>query len=153
MVLWLYKKFYSYRYKNSKKLYVKALVKKAISLQEYSKYKDAKKIYIDILNSNLELDSFEYSVILNNLVVVCYYNNELKEARDYYKKLSRLREKMLYSDIELYGIDYIYTKLMGLEWFNIKIAKDEISSLKELLTYYKGIYNTKYLEEKIRTLL
>ena len=149
MYLWLLELFFAKKCKEQK-IDVDNLLHKAIELQYKNSYKEAKKIYLYIISLKCQIELFDYSVALNNLVVILYNTKEFEDAKRYYKELSRVREKLLYADIELYGIDYIYTKIMGIEWFNS--SNKELNSLQEMLQCYKGVYNTFYLEEKIKTL-
>jgi len=133
-----------------KRYEVNFLIEKALKLQNNNAIKEAKEIYQEIIAKKEEIELFEYSLALNNLVVLCYENNDLKQANLYYEELVQVREELFALDCELYGIDYIYTKVMGVEWFQ-KSTK-ELEGAKKLLASFKGVYNTTFLEQKINSL-
>jgi tetratricopeptide (TPR) repeat protein len=133
-----------------KKYSVDFLLKKALQFQKEHKYEEAKRIYLEIIDLQEYIELFDYSIALNNLVVIYYEEKEFAQAKGYYEELRDVREKLFSLDYELYGIDYIYTKVMGVEWF--KRSKDELKGAKKLLAFYKGIYNTTFLEQKISSL-
>ena len=133
-----------------KKYNIKSEIKKALEFQSQGETLKAIEIYLNILSLKEKIELVNYSLALNNLVVIYYESNEIEKAKTYYEELVQVREELFILDYELYGIDYAYTKVMGVEWFHK--SKKELEGVKKLLISYKGIYNTCFLEEKINAL-
>jgi len=119
--------------KHIKENYYNQQFRKAIEYQKNGNFKEAleiyKELYIKLAQDNCQK---KLAIVLNNMIVVRKKLNY--EAKGLFKKLLKLRFSLVMQYEELYTIDYIYTLLMGVEWFNL--PKDKLSQAESLLEMY-----------------
>ena len=126
------------------------LINKALFLQNKENFIEAKKLYKELLVFNL-IDE-QKALVINNLVVVYYNLKEQERAKELFKKLISLREKLIIKDFELYALDYAFTLVMGVEWFNL--PKSNLEKVATIAEDFKEIYkvDTLFLFKKIEEL-
>ena len=110
----------------------------------------SKKIYQELLVYNLTDE--QKALVINNLLVIYYNLKEKEKAKELYKKLISLREKLIIKDFELYALDYAFTLVMGIEWFNL--PKSNLEKVASIAEDFKDIYkiDTLFLFKKIEEL-
>lgn len=119
--------------KYTKEKYYNENISKAIECQKSERYQEALEIYKE-LYSQLKKDNnkIKLAIVLNNMVVV---KKELKhEAQELFEKLLELRFSLVVRYEEHYAIEYIYTLLMGVEWFGL--PKEKLTQAEALLDMY-----------------
>ncbi len=139
------------RYKNmhTKENYYSNNISKAIEYQKNGMLDNALEIYNE-LYVNLENDNCqkELALVLNNMIVI---KKELNmNAEELFNKLLKLRFSLLIKYEEYYAIDYIYTLLMGVEWFGL--PKDTLTKAENMLKIYSGFSIYQPTLEKINKL-
>ena len=139
------------RYKNihTKENYYSNNISKAIEYQKNGMLDNALEIYNE-LYVNLENDNCqkELALVLNNMIVI---KKELNiNAKELFNKLLELRFSLLIQYEEYYAIDYIYTLLMGVEWFGL--PKDTLTKAESMLKIYSGFSIYQPTLEKINKL-
>ena len=143
----LFLNFSSFKRKDA----VKEKIKKATTLLKKKKFLQAEQAYTELLNEIKEDRNYleEYALVLNNLIVA---KHELgKDARKLYEELYELRLALAEQDSSYFGIDYIYTILMGVEWFDK--PKENLLEAKSALKDYKNFAFYKQTLDKINELL
>ncbi len=143
----LFFNFLSFKRKDA----VKEKIKKATTLLKEKKFLQAEQAYTELLNEIKEDRNYleEYALILNNLVVIKHALGE--DVTKLYKELFSIRMQLVEKDSAYFGVDYIYTLLMGVEWFNE--PKENLLRAKSALKDYKNFAFYKDAMKKIDELL
>ncbi len=121
-----------------KKVALENRIKKATLFLKKKQYFEAKKAYEEILKLIEGKREYyqEYALVLNNLIVAKYFLQEdSKEIEHLYKKLCMVRFELLQEDSNYFGIDYLYTVLMGVEWFGY--PKEKLNEAKQIASDFK----------------
>ncbi len=124
-------------------------INSAIKLQKEGSYLRALKIYNELYKELKEKGEKEkLALVINNMLVI---KHELKQdSKELYDELSDLRFSLMLRDEECFTIDYIYTILMGVEWFNM--PKNKLENAKKMLNMYKQFSIYKPILDKINLL-
>ncbi len=81
-----------------------------------------------------EGDKVRLAIVLNNIIAIEHKKNNA--SFKLYKELLELRFQLFMKNEEQFAKDYVYTLLMGVEWFNE--AKENIQIAKKLLELFKN---------------
>ena len=121
--------------KHSKENYYSEKISKAIEYQKNGLFLEALKIYEE-LYAKLKQDNNQekLALVLNNIIVVKRELNH--DSKELFKRLLELRFSLVMQYEEYYTIDYIYTLLMGVEWFDL--PKEKLTQAESLLKIYSG---------------
>ncbi len=92
---------------------------------------------------------FKLAQVINNMIVAKIKKG--LDAKKLYKELSGLRFQQFLRSEERFGVDYIYTLLMGVEWFDLPI-ENTLNKAKKILNNYKNQPFYSKLLEKIEDL-
>ncbi len=124
-------------------------INSAIKLQKEGSYLRALKIYSELYKELKEKGKKEkLALVINNMLVI---KHELKQdSKELYNELCDLRFSLMLRDEECFTIDYIYTILMGVEWFNM--PKNKLENAKKMLNMYKQFSIYKPILDKINLL-
>ncbi len=135
--------------KEAKENYYNENISKAVKYQENGEPQEALKIYEKLYPQlKQDNDKVELALVLNNMLVA---KKELKQqAKDLFKELLELRFSLLIQYEEYYAIDYIYTLLMGVEWFGL--PKEKLTQAEKLLASYSEFSIYQPTLEKINNL-
>ncbi len=135
--------------KEARENYYNKNINKAVKYLESGQPQEALNIYEELypqLKDNN--DKVELALVLNNMIVA---KKELKQyAKELYEELLELRFSLLLQYEEYYAIDYIYTLLMGVEWFGL--PKEKLTKAKKLLASYSEFSIYQPTLEKINKL-
>ena len=129
---------------------IEQLINKALILQNKENFVQAEKLYKELLVYNLTLE--QKALVINNLVVIYYNLKEKAKAKELFEKLLSLREELIIKDFELYALDYAFTLVMGVEWFNL--PKSNLEKVAVIAEDFKEIYkiDTLFLFKKMEEL-
>ncbi len=135
--------------KNKKNNYYDENLSRAIKYHEEGLLHEALDIYKE-LYTKLKQDNYQekLALVLNNMIIIKKESNQ--EAKELFNKLLELRFSLLIRDEEYYSIDYIYTLLMGVEWFDL--PKDKLIQAESMLKIYSNFKIYKPTLEKIKEL-
>ena len=117
-----------------KEEYYSEKITKALEYQKQEQFQKALTLYKE-LYTKLKQDNYQekLALVLNNMIVVKKELNH--KAKELFDELLELRFSLVMQYEEYYTIDYIYTLLMGVEWFNL--PKKKLTQAEGLLGIYK----------------
>ena len=95
-------------------------------------FKKYQKLYSEF--KKRELDA-ELAVVINNMISLKHTLN--RHSDELYEELLELRFKLFLKDEERFAKDYIYTLIMGVDWFH-KPKDKNLNQAKKLLDIYKN---------------
>ena len=135
--------------KHSKENYYSQNITKALEYQKNGLLLEALEIYEE-LYSKLCQDNYQdkLALVLNNIIVIKKELNH--DSKELFERLLELRFSLVMQYEEYYTIDYIYTLLMGVEWFDL--PKEKLTQAESLLKIYSGFNLYKPTLEKINKL-
>lgn len=108
----------------------------AYSFQMSGEYDSALELYEKLYcHYKKKKSHFKLAQVINNMISLKYKNG--LDAKDLYKELSGLRFQQFLRNEERFGMDYIYTLMMGVEWFNLPVEKT-LNQAKTILNNYKN---------------
>lgn len=95
-------------------------------------HKKYQKLYTEFKKRN---QNPELAIVINNLISLKKSLNQ--PSLQLYKELLELRFKLFLKNEEQYAKDYIYTLIMGVDWFN-KPKEQSLQQAKNLLNHYNN---------------
>jgi len=140
-------KLFSQKPNNS--YYIKEL-NSAIELQLQGNLEIAYKKYQKLYTEFKKRKQYaELAIVINNLISL--ERNLSNPSSQLYTELLELRFKLFIKNEELYAKDYIYTLIMGVDWFN-KPKEKNLQQAKNLLNHYNNEEFYSDAMEKIKSL-